>query len=294
MFKIKIYRMRFFLKYTLAASLLMLVFTSCEKQYEDIQQVDERKIQEYIKANNLNLTKDASGIYYQIIDSGTRVLAKNSEKIFFNYTARSVDGTEYFKQDPYTVYNDFLGYVRPDGWRLALSLLPRGGKIKVVFPSSLGFGRNGAAPFKGNEVLVSELELLNVSTQPELEEALISKFMEINSLPLIKHSSGVYYQIITPGTGTAITNPDATITMAYTGKLLNGKTFATATADKPYKEMLSKLIIGWKEVVPLIKKGGKVRIVIPSVSGYGASTDNPNIPPNSVLDFTIDLIEVTN
>ncbi|WP_245580837.1 FKBP-type peptidyl-prolyl cis-trans isomerase [Daejeonella oryzae] len=285
--------MRHFLKYSLPAVFVVLFLTACEKEYEGIEQIDERKIQEYIKANNLNLTKDPSGIYYQIMDSGTGQLAKNSEKVFFNYTARSVNGTEYFPKDPYSVYSDFLGYVRPEGWRLALSLLPKGGKIRVVFPSSLGFGRNGSSPVKGNEILDSELELYNVKTQAEMDEFLIQKYMQQNSLQLTKHSSGVYYQILAPGTGTEIVDINSTITMAYTGKLLNGKIFDSAAIDKPLTSSLTNLIRGWQEVVPLITKGGKIRILIPSALGYG-SAPNASIPGNSVLDFSIELTNVVN
>lgn len=283
-------QMRSFLKYTLTSVLLATVFAACEKEYQSIEQVDEQKIQNYISAQKLNLTKDSSGIYYQVLKQGAGALPKNSEVVYFTYTAKSVDGKEYFTPASYSVSSSFLGYVRPEGWRLALSHINKGGKVRVVFPSTLGFGRNGSGKIGGNEVLDSELELF--SSQAEMDDALIGRFVAANSLTGInKLPSGIYYKVVTPGTGTAQVQLSDSITVAYTGRLLNGTIFDSATSAKPLTSKLSDLIPGWKETVPLIKKGGKIRVLIPSVSGYG-SMGSGAIPPNSVLDFDIELTDV--
>jgi FKBP-type peptidyl-prolyl cis-trans isomerase FkpA len=287
-------RMRSFLKYTTTALLLTLVFAACDKEYESIEQVDERKIQAYISAQKLNLTKDPSGIYYQVLNQGTGETPKNSEVVYFTYTAKSVDGKEYYTAASYAVSSNFLGYVRPEGWRLALSHINKGGKIRVVFPSSLGFGRNGAGVFEGNVVLDSELELINVTTQAEMDDVMINRFMVDKSLTgFTKLPGGVYYKVITPGTGTEEVKLTSSITVAYTGRLLNGTIFDSATAAKPYTSNLGNLIQGWKDALPLIRKGGKIRLLIPSAAGYG-SQGSGSIAPNSVLDFDIELTEVKN
>lgn len=282
--------MRSFLKYTLTAVLLATVFAACEKEYQSIEQVDEQKIQNYISTQKLNLTKDSSGIYYQVLNQGTGAAPKNSEVVYFTYTAKSVDGKEYYTPASYSVYSNFLGYVRPEGWRLALTHINKGGKIRVVFPSTLGFGRNGSGTIEGNEVLDSELELF--SSQAEMDDALIKRFVAANSLTGInKLPSGVYYKIIAPGTGTQEVKLTDSVTVAYTGRLLNGTTFDSATPAKPFTSKLDGLIEGWKQTVPLIKKGGKIRVLIPSALGYGA-VGSGAIPPNSALDFDIELTDV--
>lgn len=284
--------MRSFLKYSIASLLLVILFSSCEKEYESIEQVDEQKIQNYISSQKLSLIKDPSGIYYQVLNQGTGAKPKNSEVVYFTYTAKSVSGKEYYNSSSYAVSSNFLGYVRPEGWRLALSQINKGGKVRVVFPSGLGFGRNGTSVFEGNEVLDSELELFN--SQPELDEALIKKFIAANSLTgFIRSSTGLYYKIIAPGAGTDEVKLTSTITVAYTGRLLNGTIFDSATLAKPLTSKLEGLVGGWKESLPLIRKGGKIRILIPSSLGYG-SQDLGTIPPNSVLDFDIELSEVKN
>ncbi|NEU07518.1 hypothetical protein GZH53_04250 [Flavihumibacter sp. R14] len=286
--------MRSFLKYTFTSLFLVVILAGCEKEYESIEEVDERKIQDYVRAQKLNLTKDESGIYYQVLTPGTGEIAKNSEQVFFSYTAKSVDGKQYFTADSYSLNSGFLGYVRPEAWRLALYKVNKGGKVRVVFPSTLGFGRNGSGPIVGNEVLDSELELFDVRTQPEMDDVIINRFMTARSLTgFSKLPSGVYYKIIAPGTGTEEIKLTSSITIAYAGRLLKGTVFDSATKEKPFTSKLENLIEGWKQAVPLIKKGGKLRILIPSALAYGPQ-GSQTIPANSVLDFDIEVTDVTN
>ena len=286
--------MRSLIKYTLSSLFLVTILAGCEKEYESIEEVDQRRIQDYITAQKLNLTKDDSGIYYQVLSPGTGETPKNSDKVFFGYTAKSVDGKEYFTSDSYSFGSGFLGYVRPEGWRLALYKINKGGKVRVVLPSTLGFGRNGSGNIEGNEVLDSELELFDVETQAEMDDIVINRFLAANSLTgFNKLPKGVYYKIITPGTGIEEIELTSTITMAYTGRLLKGTIFDSATTAKPYTSKLENLIEGWKEAVPLITKGGKIRVLIPSALAYGAQGSS-NIPANSVLDFDIEITDVKN
>ncbi|MBC7746014.1 MAG: FKBP-type peptidyl-prolyl cis-trans isomerase [Flavobacterium sp.] len=286
--------MRSYLKFSLFALILTLAITGCEKEYEPIEKVDEQKIQSYITSQKLSLTKDPSGIYYQIVNPGTGESPKNSEIVFFTYTAKTVDGKVYYDGNSYTTYANYLGYVKPEGWRLALQEIKKGGKIRVVFPSTLGFGRNGSGLIGGNEVLDSELELFDVKSQPEMEDIIINKFIINNSLSgFTKLPSGIYYKIIIPGSGTDSVTIASTVTVAFTGRLLSGTVFDSATPEKAFTSRLQSLIGGWKETVPLIKKGGKLRILIPSASGYGVSGSRA-ILPNSILDFDIELTDVKN
>ena len=121
--------MRSFQKYTLVSLLLVSVFSACQKDYPSISQVDEQKIQTYITTQKLNLTKDTSGIYYQILNQGIGEVPKNSEVVYFTYSAKSVNGKVYYTPASYAVSSNYLGYVKPEGWRLALNHINKGGKI---------------------------------------------------------------------------------------------------------------------------------------------------------------------
>jgi FKBP-type peptidyl-prolyl cis-trans isomerases 1 len=52
------------------------------------------------------------------------------------------------------------------------------------------------------------------------------------------------------------------------------------------------VIRGWDEGIALMKTGEKGTLIIPSALGYGAAGAGANIPPNSVLIFDVELLEV--
>lgn len=97
-------------------------------------------------------------------------------------------------------------------------------------------------------------------------------------------NSGVYYKIVTQGSGAKPTST-STVKVTYTGKLLNGTTFDSGTIN----QSLQGLIPGWQSGLPYVKTGGRIILVIPSREGYGNTTAG-SIPKNSVLVFTIDLL----
>ncbi|GAC1448518.1 MAG: hypothetical protein NVSMB7_10020 [Chitinophagaceae bacterium] len=105
----------------------------------------------------------------------------------------------------------------------------------------------------------------------------------------IKHCSGMYYEIILPGAGEPA-NTCSYVSVKYKGSLTNGTVFDQTTAS-PVGFPLATLIEGWKKGIPLIKKGGKIRLYIPPSLGYG-SQQSPGIPANSILIFDIDLADV--
>lgn len=90
------------------------------------------------------------------------------------------------------------------------------------------------------------------------------------------------------------------IKFKYTGKLLStGAVFDTSenSTDKFVEAYLYGLIIGFQTTAPLLTKGTKATLYIPSGYGYG-SVDRTNnqgvvvIPKNSNLIFEIELLDV--
>ena len=115
------------------------------------------------------------------------------------------------------------------------------------------------------------------------QRAQMIAFCNNNGITYTLHPSGISYQIITPG-DTAKPNLCTSLTMTYTGKLMTGIQFDKGTITYPLKD----LIVGWQIAVPLIGKGGKIKMVIPSSLGYGAS-GNSGIPPNAPLYFEMSI-----
>ena len=115
------------------------------------------------------------------------------------------------------------------------------------------------------------------------QRALMIAFCNNNGITYTIHPSGILYQIITPG-DTAKPNLCTSLTMTYTGKLMTGIQFDNNTITYALRE----LIVGWQIVVPLIGKGGKIKMVIPSSLAYGVE-GRPGIPSNAPLYFEMAL-----
>lgn len=103
---------------------------------------------------------------------------------------------------------------------------------------------------------------------------------------------GLQYIILTPGTG-APALPGHQVTVNYTGRLTNGNIFDTSIGRQPFVFMLNagQVILGWDIGVAGMKVGEKRKLIIPSSLGYG-SGGSGNIPPDSVLIFEVDLLDV--
>ncbi|MEM9822377.1 MAG: FKBP-type peptidyl-prolyl cis-trans isomerase [Bacteroidota bacterium] len=115
----------------------------------------------------------------------------------------------------------------------------------------------------------------------------IDDYLEEMGLTAEVTSSGLNYIIENEGTGT--TNPTLadTVTVNYRGTLLNGDVF---DQNPNATFLLTGVIPGWQEGIPLFRKGGSGKLLIPPSLGYGNFRVGP-IPPNSVLVFDIELID---
>ena len=124
----------------------------------------------------------------------------------------------------------------------------------------------------------------------ESEQGAILAYASSNSITATAHSSGLYYQIISQGTG-ATPTLNSKIFVTYTGKLTNGTTFDSGTTPAGTGWALGGLIPGWQLGIPLIQKGGQIKLIIPSSLAYGCQGYG-SIPGNSVLYFDISLTDV--
>jgi len=123
-----------------------------------------------------------------------------------------------------------------------------------------------------------------------VEQPAMIAFCTSNGIAYTQHSSGILYQITNPGTGVTPTT-SSRIYITYTGKLMDGSTFETQTNPGLTGWYLNSLIEGWKIGIPLIKKGGTIKLIIPSYLAYSCNGNN-GIPGNSPLYFEVNLIDV--
>ncbi len=127
--------------------------------------------------------------------------------------------------------------------------------------------------------------------QATLDEQIIQQAIASGKADTKEKETDVYYSILKEGTGRNVLLTD-TVTVFYKGYLLEDGSVFDQTKDKPATFPLARLIRGWQLAVPYCKVGGKIKIVIPSGQAYSIRTRAAKIPPNSILVFEVEVIDV--
>jgi len=192
------------------------------------------------------------------------------------------------------------------------TLLGDGDSAIFLMPVDSAFKDQQFPPFaKKGEFIKVGISVLGVMTkeqydhkkaeeakmQTDQESKTIEEYLAKNNLKGQKTADGLYYVITQQGTG-AKAETGKTVTVNYTGKLMDGKVIDSNVDPKfkhvePYSFKLGdgSVIKGWDEGLTLFNVGGRGILVIPSPMGWG-SRANGQIPPNSITIFDIELLDV--
>ena len=126
--------------------------------------------------------------------------------------------------------------------------------------------------------------------QYEKEVKLLRKAIADGKTDVTKDTAGIFYKIIDAGNGKPV-NVNDTVTVKYQLRIFGTTEIIDQATDKPATFPLNRLIKAWQIAVPLVKTGGKLKIIIPSGFAYSIRTRAPKIPPNSILEFDIEVLE---
>lgn len=84
-----------------------------------------------------------------------------------------------------------------------------------------------------------------------------------------------------------------TVQVHYQGTFIDGREFDSSYGrGQPATFPLNRVIAGWTEGVALMREGETWQFVIPADLAYGARWVGEEIPPNSVLQFKVELLDV--
>ena len=105
--------------------------------------------------------------------------------------------------------------------------------------------------------------------------------------------TGLQYKVLKAGDGMSPKKTN-TVRVHYHGTLTDGTVFDSSVERmEPTEFPVDRVIPGWTEALLAMKVGDKWQIVIPPELGYGErGTPGGPIPPNSVLVFDVELLEI--
>lgn len=103
---------------------------------------------------------------------------------------------------------------------------------------------------------------------------------------------GIYYKVLRSGApGGAQPGRSSVVTVHYTGRTINGKTFDSSRGGVAPAFRLRELIAGWIIALQQMRVGDRWEIYIPAEQGYGRFSQT-GIPGGSTLVFDIELLGV--
>jgi FKBP-type peptidyl-prolyl cis-trans isomerase FkpA len=151
-------------KYLILFSLLIIGLSSCQKLDSTVVAgnqaiVDDAKIQAYLTANKLSYTKDASGIYYQIVNPGTDPKPTSSSIVKITYSYGYLNGVAI--GSVVGIQAKLSGF-NVAGLRVGVTKIGTGGRIMIIVPSGLAHGSTATDNIPGNSILVYTIDLIGI------------------------------------------------------------------------------------------------------------------------------------
>jgi len=180
-------------------------------------------------------------------------------------------------------------------WVLADSLFAKG--IGAALPEYIAKGSYLRFDVKMLDVWTmqeysKEQQLIAMKARVD-EDKVLADYIKTNNIPAtFDPATGLYYQVVKAGEGPKPIKGN-TVSVHYTGRLLNGQIFDSSEGGQPFEFALGQgyVIEGWDKGIPYMKKGEKGILYIPSYMGYAGQRAG-SIPPNSILIFEVELVNI--
>lgn len=138
-------------------------------------------------------------------------------------------------------------------------------------------------------IMATRPDDLPESFSPESQEAFLRQVAAIDGA--VVTADGLVFIPIVEGEGPMPTASQR-VSLKYKGSFSDGTVFDAT--GRPIEFGVSEVTPGFSEGLKMMRPGGTYRIVMPAALGYGAEGIPGAIPGNAALDFTVELIAITD
>jgi FKBP-type peptidyl-prolyl cis-trans isomerase FkpA len=271
---------------------------------------------------NEGFKKTKSGLQYKIISDGTGgAVVKKGQFLKITFVQKVHDSLLNSSPNGFPTYIpvDSVGPTYTPGE--VFNMLHKGDSVMIVMQVDTLIRKSGGnlPPFlKKKDKITLGIKVIDVfasdslvkidrekylSIEKEKEIKAIEDYLAKNNITNAqKTKSGVYYQILSEGSGPKA-DSGKIVSLKYTGYTLDGKFFDSNTDSTKqvqphplsayeYKSGVSGAIPGMLEAIQNFKKGDKGKLFIPSMMGYGPQGAGAVIKPFANLIFDIEIVDV--
>jgi FKBP-type peptidyl-prolyl cis-trans isomerase FkpA len=302
--------------------IISLAISGCIKdEHPEKLENEIRLLEQYIADKGYNESPSTTGLYYIEITEGTGPAPDTGDYVLINFTGKKVSDEKIFGTTVYQVADDnnlfntnFLygpfrlmaGNISPQGINEGIMLMKEGGVARLIFPSSLGFGRQPVGPIPAYSSLIYEVELLEVI--PDLgayENNKLNEYILENAISTQPSSEGLYYIETLEGTGDQPTALGL-VDVSYTARLLDGRLIKTTTDHLVNLGGFLQGTIdpnltvkGLRDALRMMKEGGTATVIVPYTLAFGTQAVDASslgykypVPPYSTIVYEVTLKNV--
>jgi FKBP-type peptidyl-prolyl cis-trans isomerase len=266
--------------------------------------------------------KTKTGLVYKIIHGNSKVLLKQGDIVKFNIEYKmKVHGKDSILQ---STFGHISAYVKIDtaqfgkhSFTEVLMQCAPGDKIDFVMSidtlKNLGMIPEYNDLFKKGGTIDGRVDILkvfpidaavNADYENEMNEEKNREIKDLqayaakNNIKTVQSPNGVLVEVQKEGEGPKA-DSGMQVSVYFKGYTENGKEF-DGNMDSAAKKPAFTFVVGKRNVIPVwddglryFAKGGKGRLLIPAMLGYGPQGSPPVIPPYTNLVFDIEVSDVT-
>lgn len=141
------------LKTALIFTVIIMFFSCKEDPYAEWKILNDNRYASEL--DTTKYTKTESGLCYTILYPGEMKRPNKDSYVVVNYTGRLITG-EVFDSG---TFKSYLSYAVA-GWQEAITKLKVGGRMKMFFPYTLGYGKDGYSDIPPYSMLYFDVELV--------------------------------------------------------------------------------------------------------------------------------------